>query len=132
MRTRDVACHLNRFFRFDDLNSFNLQLFQHIYVVAPSEGTLLLAKILGEQLTWLAPASLFGAWLWGDEVLRKTAVSGALAACLALAIAQVFAQAFYIPRPFASGFGPPLIPHAADSSFPSDHLTLLGAVAASD
>ena len=39
--------------------------------------------------------------------------------------------AYYNPRPFVVGGFEPLIPHEADNGFPSDHLLLLSALAAS-
>jgi undecaprenyl-diphosphatase len=46
-----------------------------------------------------------------------------------LLINQIIGLAWLHPRPFMIGLGHTLIPHVADSSFPSDHLTLWWAVA---
>src|SRR5918911_1623581 len=49
----------------------------------------------------------------------------AVAAAVLLVLSYVFAQVggllYYDPRPFAVGHFQPLIPHAADNGFPSDH-----------
>jgi len=48
---------------------------------------------------------------------------------LSYIIAKILGHFFYDPRPFAIENFMPLIPHAADNGFPSDH-TLLGAAIA--
>ncbi len=44
---------------------------------------------------------------------------------LSYIVAKVMAHFYFDPRPFVAGHFTPLIPHAADNGFPSDH-TLLG------
>lgn len=56
---------------------------------------------------------------------QNTSASG----LLGLLINQIIGLAWLHPRPFMIGLGHTLIPHVADSSFPSDHLTLWWAVA---
>lgn len=55
------------------------------------------------------------------------AIGGAV---IALLIAHVIGGAWTETRPFVAGGFTPLFPHAADASFPSDHLCALGAVTA--
>ena len=43
--------------------------------------------------------------------------------------AQIAAALFFDPRPFVIGHFVPLIPHAPDNGFPSDHALLTGAIA---
>lgn len=52
-----------------------------------------------------------------------------IAATLGLAINQMIGWLWFHPRPFMIGMGHQLIAHAADSSFPSDHATLLFSMA---
>lgn len=52
---------------------------------------------------------------------------GGISSLIALVIKEVSAKVFYDPRPFVVKNIEPLIPHAADNGFPSDH-TLLAAV----
>ena len=88
------------------------------------------AMIVADYAIWLVPLALLSCWLWGNAANRLAAVETTLAGFLALGIAQIIALSIYHPRPFAVGLGVRLIPHIADSSFPSDHGTLLAAVAA--
>lgn len=54
-------------------------------------------------------------------------MTATLAGLLALLIAQACGL-YYTPRSFAAGVGRTLLAHAPDSSFPSDHATLMAAV----
>ena len=88
------------------------------------------AMLFADCAIWLVPLALSSCWLWGNAENRRSAVETTLAGFLALGIAQVIALSIYHPRPFAVGLGVQLIAHIADSSCPSDHGTLLAAVAA--
>ncbi len=48
---------------------------------------------------------------------------------LAYIVAQVIATFYFDPRPFVVGNFTPLIPHAPDNGFPSDHMLLTSAIA---
>jgi len=48
---------------------------------------------------------------------------------LSYLIAKVWGHFYYDPRPFVGSGLEPLIPHAADNGFPSDHALLAGALA---
>ena len=56
-------------------------------------------------------------------------LEGAASGAAGLLVVQLIGLVWQHPRPFMMDLGHTLIPHAADSSFPSDHLTLLWAVA---
>ena len=45
-------------------------------------------------------------------------------------VAKIISNFYYDPRPFVVGQFTPLLPHAADNGFPSDHTLLSSAVAA--
>ncbi len=57
------------------------------------------------------------------------AICGAVIAPLAYIISRISSYLYYDPRPFVVGHFTPLIAHAADNGFPSDHVLLTGAVA---
>jgi undecaprenyl-diphosphatase len=95
----------------------------------PYGMVIILAIFLAEWLIWLVPASIGLCWLRGDAALRKTMLVASISGLLALLFAQLIGLAWMHPRPFMIGMGNTLIPHVADSSFPSDHLTLWWAVA---
>jgi undecaprenyl-diphosphatase len=74
----------------------------------------------------IAGILLFTAW----PTVRKQAVTfGAIAGILSYATAKVAGLLYFDARPFVVSHVAPLIPHAADNGFPSDH-TLLAAVIA--
>lgn len=43
-------------------------------------------------------------------------------------ISKIAANLYFDPRPFVVGYFNPLIPHAADNGFPSDHVLLTSAI----
>ena len=97
---------------------------------APSD-LVALARLFAQYLIWIVPAGLLAGWLRGSNRMRQTLLTAAVAGLTGLLVNQVIGLAWYHPRPFAVGIGRTLLAHAADSSFPSDHLTLLWAVAIS-
>jgi undecaprenyl-diphosphatase len=99
--------------------------------VLPNPALVLLARILADYAILLVPLSLLALWFLGDEAQRKQLLQAAGAALLGLLINQLIGGLWFHPRPFMLGLGQRLIAHAADSSFPSDHLTLLWSVALS-
>lgn len=103
------------------------------FLNAPADAspiTVAFAVFCAEQLILVMPLLLAALWLWGDVQKKRAMLAATLAGLLALLIAQLCGL-HYVPRPFAAGVGHTLIPHPADSSFPSDHATLLAAVAVS-
>ena len=72
---------------------------------------------------------VFAALWFRPDGLRAGLAAGA-GAVLALIIAGVIGDIHYVARPFVSGHYSPLFAHADDASFPSDHLSALGGIAA--
>lgn len=95
----------------------------------PSLPVLAIATFFAEYAIFSLPAIIGLAWLRGSENTRKVLLEATVSGLVGLLINQVLGLAWHHPRPFMIGLGHTLIPHAADSSFPSDHLTLLWAVA---
>lgn len=85
-----------------------------------------LARIVADYLVFLGVVVL--AWLYLRERSLRTVIAAGFAAAAAVGIAGLIGLVDYVPRPFVAEHFTPLIPHAADSSFPSDHLAALGAV----
>lgn len=71
------------------------------------------------------------AWLktTRDQKL-KFAASIVLAGIIAYAVAKVAGKIYYDPRPFVTAHVQPLIQHAADNGFPSDHALLTATLTA--
>ncbi|MEX3978528.1 phosphatase PAP2 family protein [Paraburkholderia sp. EG287A] len=84
--------------------------------------------LIADYAILLVPAMLAALWLTGSDERRALAVRACFAGLLALGINQLIGLAWYHPRPFASATGHTFLAHAPDSSFPSDHVTLLSAV----
>ena len=83
-----------------------------------------------KYLIWIALALAGYFFLSASpEGKRRLVVLGLVALPLAYVVALAAGKVFYDPRPFVSGGFEPLIPHAADNGFPSDHALLLSAIA---
>ena len=87
-----------------------------------------LIRFAASNLIYLALIALAVLWLHRDG-LRAGVAAGA-GAGIALAVGAGLGAAWDRPRPFVAEHFTPLFDHAADASFPSDHLTVLGAIAA--
>ncbi|MBT0892807.1 undecaprenyl-diphosphatase [Geobacter hydrogenophilus] len=97
----------------------------------PSELMLLLARGAAEDLILLVPLLLVYGWLWGNEQRRIVMLEATATGSLGLLANQVIAFFWLHPRPFMVAMGHTFLHHAADSSFPSDHLTLIWGVSCS-
>ncbi|WP_295754320.1 undecaprenyl-diphosphatase [Undibacterium sp.] len=95
----------------------------------PSTLLLAIATFFAEYAIWALPVIIGFGWLRGNEHTRKILLDATASGLAGLLINQIIGLVWQHPRPFMIGLGHTLIPHAADSSFPSDHLTLLWAVA---
>ena len=95
----------------------------------PDAAVVSIAKVLANALIWIVPVGLVVGWLRGSLSARQRLITATVAVGIGLALNQAIGLAWYHPRPFAMGLGRTLIAHAADSSFPSDHATVIWAVA---
>lgn len=86
------------------------------------------ATVVADDLILLIPLLLVGLWFWGNDARRNVALKACLVALLALGFNQLIGLIWPHPRPFALGLGHTFIPHAADSSFPSDHMTVFASI----
>jgi undecaprenyl-diphosphatase len=86
------------------------------------------AIVVGEYVIYMIPLLLASMWLWGNRSERELAVKAFAVAVLGVGINQVIAMVWVHPRPFILGIGHTWITHAPDSSFPSDHVTVLTCV----
>ena len=95
----------------------------------PHPMQLTTAQFFAEYAIWAVPALIGVGWLRGSEDNRKAMLVATASGLLRLLFNQLIGLVWMHPRPFMIGLGHTLIPHTADSSFPSDHLTLWWAVA---
>lgn len=89
------------------------------------------SAFVANDLIYLIPILLCAMWLWGSDARRNAAFRAFLTAMLGLGLNQVIGAAWPHPRPFAIGLGHAWLEHVADSSFPSDHMTLFTGVGVS-
>ncbi|SCK15774.1 phosphatase PAP2 family protein [Vogesella sp. LIG4] len=112
------------------LEALNIAVFKSI---AAQAGTapwhISLARLAAADLIYFLPLMLVVMWLWGNERTRNTALRALAVTVLALLGNLLMGSLWYHPRPFAIGLAPNWINHAADSSFPSDHMTVCCAIA---
>lgn len=82
--------------------------------------------------TWVAVlAALWIVWRWvrGAEPVRRALLDAVASGLLGLTAVQVISTLWYHPRPFEFRLGRQLMDHAPEASFPSDHATLIFALA---
>lgn len=73
-------------------------------------------------LTFVLAAAL---WIWGRSSRRGALLVGGVAVLLGLSSNFIISMAWFHPRPFMVGLGHQLLPHASETSFPSDHATFI-------
>jgi undecaprenyl-diphosphatase len=112
------------------MESINIALFNYLNAGAALAGPCLnLSIALAEYLILVVPALLVFLWfLKHSEQVRVGLLNSFYGAMLALGINQLIGLIYQHPRPFQAGLGHAYLRHAADSSFPSDHVTVLCAV----
>lgn len=111
------------------LEALNQALFLKINAGTGTAGWLIgAARFIADDLIYLIPVLLAGMWLWGNRDNRSVAVRAFLTAMLGLGLNQIVGALWPHPRPFAIGLGQAWATHVADSSFPSDHMTLFTAI----
>lgn len=94
----------------------------------PDAFLLTVAKLFAEYVIWLVPIALTIGWLRGNDRTRLILLEAAASGLAGLLINQIITLIWQHPRPFMIGLGHTYLAHTPDSSFPSDHLTLLWAV----
>lgn len=114
------------------MEALNYTLFRLINASAdPNPHVVSMAVFFAEYAIALVPLALVAGWLRGDDARRRFLIEACASALAALFAAQVIGALWPHPRPFMIGLGTNMLPHVADSSMPSDHLTFVWAVAAS-
>lgn len=112
------------------MDQLNRELFLLINAGADHSAIMVyLARLLAEDLIWIVPSGLTVGWLRGSQATRHALLEAILSGLAGLLINQLIGLVWYHPRPAELGIGLTLMDHVRDSSFPSDHLTLIWAVA---
>ena len=95
---------------------------------AAPEALLNTAIFIATDAIYVIPLMLVAMWVWGDVKKRGVALSACVVSFVSLGLNQVIGLAWQHPRPFAVGLSRPWLAHVADSSFPSDHMTVFAGV----
>jgi len=112
------------------VEAFNQSLFLLINAPAhPAALVLTVAVFLAQYAVLAIPAAFVVAWLRGGEATREALLLATFTVVVGLLLGYVIGAIWPHPRPFAIGLGHTHLEHVADASFPSDHLTLIWAVA---
>lgn len=88
-----------------------------------------LARFLATAIVPLVAVALVVAWVRARAGWRPALLDALAAGGLGLGLVQVIGWAHYRPRPFEMGMGANLLNHLPENSFPSDHATLMFALA---
>ena len=114
----------------DFLESVNQRLFLILNAsVDTASWEMEFAKLSANYAIYLVPVALVCFWLRGSDQERGGLVMAVVVAELGLLINQLIPLWWFHPRPFMVPVGRTFVEHAADSSFPSDHLTFIIGVA---
>lgn len=112
------------------MQNLNLQLFSLINAAPGLSGWHLhFVVFIAKYLILLVPLWLVVRWLWGPTKYRNTLLLALIASIVALAVSFLIGAFWYVPRPFVAGIGHTFLAHRPDSSFPSDHVTFMWAIA---
>lgn len=112
------------------MESLNQALFLQLNAPAHPQALPWAASLFfAEYMIFLLPAGLLLGWLRGRAQTRRLLLLATVAGLVGLLFNQAIGLVWQHPRPFMVGVGHTLVAHVADSSFPSDHLTLWWAVA---
>lgn len=87
--------------------------------------------ILCAKYLYLLASFIALAWFWQlpKEKKKDAAIFGIIVLPAIYLASKLGAWLYYDPRPFVVGHFAPLIPHAPDNGFPSDHVLLTSAIA---
>jgi undecaprenyl-diphosphatase len=113
-----------------DIESFNTYFFHILNASAtPSATVLWVARFSAEWLIYLVAVMMVVIGVVTGRKVRLALLQVAATIVIALIINFTIAAFWYHPRPFELGLGNQFSPHAIETSFPSDHGTVLFAVA---
>jgi len=104
----------------------NVALFHWLHDGAGNQPALDFLSVTGAELTpWLVIACMAIFWFTTNHKGKRILLEGAGVVALGLLVNQLITVFYFHPRPFMMGLCKPLISHAPETSFPSDHATLL-------
>lgn len=112
------------------MQSLDTTLFLAMTGTLHSPGWLVvLATFLASAVVPLVVLGIVVAWVRAQSGWRFALLDAVAAGALGLGLVQVIGALHYRPRPFEAGLGSNLLNHLPENSFPSDHATLMFALA---
>jgi undecaprenyl-diphosphatase len=108
------------------LAAMNLHFFRWINTGAGSQPLWdLIGIFFAEAGPYLLMLIFIIAWFRSEDNRRNILVEATEASFVGLFLNQMIGLLYFHPRPYMVGLCTPLIPHSPETSFPSDHATLL-------
>lgn len=121
---------ISRTKRDPDMQSFDTTLFLAMTgTVHSPDWIVALASFLASAVVPLVAAAIVVAWVRPQAGWRFALLDAVAAGTLGLGLVQVIGALHYRRRPFEAGLGSNLLNHLPENSFPSDHATLMFALA---
>lgn len=110
--------------------SMNVQIFQWIHAGAGTRPAMDgLAAIFGEGGPYFLAILFAVLWFFVSPKKKTVLLEATWAAIVGLLVNQLISLFYFHPRPYMVGLCTPLFPHGPETSFPSDHATLMFAAA---
>lgn len=88
-----------------------------------------LALFLASAVVPLVMSGFVVAWVRARPAWRPALLDAVASGAIGLGLVQIIGGLHYRPRPFEAGLGANLMGHVPENSFPSDHATLMFALA---
>ena len=108
----------------------NVKIFQWIHSGAGARPVVDgFAVFFAEGGPYLLVALFVVLWFFVDKNKKTSLLEATEAAIIGLAVNQLIGFFYFHPRPYMIGLCTPLFPHGPETSFPSDHATLMFAAA---
>lgn len=112
------------------MESLNIDLFLALNAGEGASSTSVhIATSIAVYLIYLTPFLLAGAWMWWAPTERGTLLVSVVAVLFGLLVNSIMRSLWYHPRPYLMGVGHTYLSHIPDSSFPSNHMTAMWAMA---
>ncbi len=104
----------------------DIALFTWLHEGAGNQPVLDFLSVIAAELTpYLVIACMAIYWFTTDHKGKRILLEGAAVVAFGLLVNQLITAFYFHPRPFMMGLCKPLISHGPETSFPSDHATLL-------
>lgn len=112
------------------LETVNLALFSLINATPHASSlSIHIATFIAQDLLYILALLLAFLWCQGNKAMKERALKAVVITAIGLSISFFISTLCYHPRPFAMPIGQNYLAHAANGSFPSDHMLIFSTVA---